>query len=95
MLLPYREQIVVSEFKRTITDYPSVIRELNARFSLGLEEVETQGELEELVIPVSKEHLGPSIDRDLVKKETRANFDSSADPQLLQRATEAYHKFIA
>jgi hypothetical protein len=86
--------MVVSEFKRTTTKYPGVIRELNQRFDLGVPEVETQDELEALVIPASKEHLSPSKDRESVKRVIRANFDKTVDPMLLQRAVSAYQNFI-
>ena len=95
MLLPYREHMVVSEFKRTTTEYPSVIRQLNQRFALYLPEVETQEELEALVIPASKAHLSPSNDRESVKREIRANFDQTVDPRLLESAVLAYQNFIA
>lgn len=94
MLMPYRTDIVVSDFKRTTAEYPGVIRELNERFDLGLPEVETQEELEALVIPASPEHLSPSKDRDTVKREIRENFEKRVDPKLLDHGYLAYRNFL-
>lgn len=94
MLQPFREQMVVAEFKRTTSEYPEVIRELNRRFDLSLPEVEDQEALEALVIPNSKAHLSPSEDRDAVKQEIQAMYDLQADQRLVARAEHAYRNFI-
>lgn len=94
MLIPYRNQMVISEFRRTTSDYPSVIRELNERFKMNLSVVESHSDLEKLVMPQSKAHLGPSDDRDAIKQETRIYFDQQADPKLLERAKRAYLDFV-
>lgn len=95
MLMTYRDSMVISEFTRTTSQYPSVIHELNQRFDLGLPEVDTQEELEELVIPVSQEHLAPSGGRELIKKRVREDFEKSAKLDLLKRAEQTYMEFIA
>lgn len=94
MLMPYRAQMVISEFSRTTTDYPSVLLELNTRFGLELPEVKTQEELEALVIPASPEHLSPSSDRDTVKKKILTNFEKTVNWELLERAERTYRSFL-
>lgn len=94
MLMPYRSQLVISRFERTTSDYPSVIRELNERFDLGLPQVESQAELEALVVPASKEHLSPSEGRNRVKEKFQAAFDEHANRQLIARAMQAYRNFV-
>lgn len=94
MLMPYRAQMVVSEFRRTTTAYPSVLLELNTRFDLKLPEVKTQEELEALVIPASPEHLSPSLDRDTVKKRIQTNFEKTVNRELLEHAELTYRNFL-
>ena len=95
MLHPYRGEIVISDFSKTTSDYPSVIRELNERFNLNLPEVGSHEELAALVIPASKEHLSPSGKRDEVKVAIRKNFEAKAESRLVERAEQAYRNFIA
>jgi hypothetical protein len=89
-----RDQFVVSDFKRTTTVYPEVIQELNRRFDLNLPEVESQSDLDALVMPASKKHLGPSCERDVIKNEVRDRFEIEVSRELFAHADHVYRNFI-
>lgn len=97
-LMPFKKQIIVADFKETISDFESILQRLNQqhdnRFKINLDSGSQEvgdGILEETQ---NQGHLGPNKERDEIKAKLTKNYDSSDLQTLKRKAEQIYQEFI-
>lgn len=91
-LMPYRDHILVAEFKAVITNYTTVLKRLNKQFNKDFIVFEHTPENQQAIFSQGGEYLSPSQKRDAFKKSLREFFEPEAP--LSVKAREVYHAFL-
>lgn len=92
-LLPVRDKIVVADFSETTSDFGAVVERLNKQTGSTFAAFEhTVGNVEH-IFANSKEHLSPSPQRDLIKREFKDLYMSHGRSLLRQRAIQIFEAF--
>ena len=97
-LIPRKKEFVVADFSRTISDFGSIMKELNTRFSNRFPLLVSDEESVSDSILQAKQgegHLGPNADRDLIKEKLLKAYDESPLTKLKAKAQAVYEEFIA
>ncbi|WP_372368427.1 hypothetical protein [Candidatus Uabimicrobium sp. HlEnr_7] len=92
LIYPYRDRFVLGKFEQVTTDFSSVIREINSRFSTSFTVFEHISDNVQHIFDNSGFHLSPSRKRNSYKKEV---YEELSDfPELLSRAEQVYQRFL-
>ena len=97
-LIHRKTEFVVADFSRTISDFGSIMKELNARFPNRFSLLVSDEESVSDFILEEKEgegHLGPNAERDHIKKKLLQAYDDSPLTELKAKAQAVYKEFIA
>lgn len=97
-LIPRKKEFVVADFSRTISDFGSIMQELNVRFSQRFVLLVSEDKAVSDLILEEKQgegHLGPNAERDLIKEKLLKEYDDSPLTTLKAKAQAVYEEFIA
>ena len=106
-LVPYRDQIVISDFKQTTTNFGSVIAEINQRYGRDFDlyhgTPEDEQRIEEMIREEYRVGLDsrparlplPSHEKDLLKEEIKQKLFDPRCAALLDEARQLYQHFYS
>ena len=93
-LLPYTEYFVITDFKRTISEFNLVINEVNKRFEASFF-VYNPDEIDFSKIRSPKKHLSEkSLERKKIKEKKEPEFELAKCQVLLKKANDTYNNFL-
>lgn len=93
-LLNKRDSFVLGDFEDVTTDFPSIVRKLNKKFSLNLEVIEDISEIVSKSTEGSKTHMLPSNKRSEIKRELMQDLNRNEVKELMDEAFSMYNSFI-
>lgn len=91
-LEPYYGDIVVSDFKRTINNFESVIRQINNRFNTSFNNTGLTEEKKKHIFNNFGFHLSPSTNRNKLKERLRKEFEENCKSEFKEKMHEIYTK---
>ncbi len=94
-LIPYREKIVVADFKDVLIDYGAIITKVNKKFNSNFIPFDHTEQNVKSVFNLGKPHLSPSKKREDIKKQYENEIKALESTRLYKEAEKIYHDWIS
>jgi len=89
-LLPYCQDIVISDFKDTINDFETVIKRINKHYSTSFVHSGLTEEKKDHIFQNFGFHLSPSANRDEIKDRFKKDYEKNCSPKLRSEMNRVY-----